>query len=84
MQEFERLRRKKNFTLLKKSRPRPAVVGYRVMQLLIPILTEVLFSWGKFLGFETVALSLFWQLISNHGLIRLKKFISSFTVKLCN
>ena len=41
MQECERLHRKKNFTLLKKSRPRPAaVVGNTVMQLLIPILTE--------------------------------------------
>ena len=25
-----------------------------------------------------------WQLLSNHGVIRLKRFVSSFTTKLCN
>jgi len=27
---------------------------------------------------------LFWQILSNHGVTKLKRFISRFTVKLCN
>ena len=36
---------------------------------------------------EKVAVARFgfiWQLLSNHGVISLKRFVSSFTTKLCN
>jgi len=46
---------------------------------------EALFSSRIFFEFSTVAYFIvIWQLMSNYRLIRLKRFFSSFTVKLCN
>ena len=47
--------------------------------------TKGLLSSVKFGNLATVALFVFiWQLVFNHGLIRLKTFVSQFPTKLCN
>ena len=41
------------------------------------IVIEVLFNWWKVIGFDIVAYFIVnWQIISNHELIKLKRFIS--------
>jgi hypothetical protein len=42
------------------------------------------FSWQKFLDLGTVVFCFIWQLLFNHGLIRLKRFVSWFHGELCN
>jgi hypothetical protein len=42
-----------------------------------PIKAEGLFRWGNFLGSSYCSIFRFiWQFMSNHGLIRLKRFVS--------
>ena len=38
----------------------------------------------NFLDFATIALSFFWQILSNYRITRIKRFVSRFTSKLCN
>jgi hypothetical protein len=42
------------------------------------------FSLQKFLDLATVAFCFIWQLLFNHGLIGLKRFVSRFHGELCN
>jgi hypothetical protein len=67
------------------------LVDYRLAWLILGVLDDKVFlvlglvQLQIFLQNDHVArFVVIWQLVSNHGLIRLKRFISSISSKLCN
>jgi hypothetical protein len=61
------------------------LLSNNLKNIIVFLAIEALFSCENFWGKNHVALFVvIWQKLSNHGLTGLKRFVSTFTDKLCN